>query len=222
MASSQYAGPPILQGPGGVAYLTPRQLEVLELAACGLRYKQIAKCLGISRRTVEDRFREMQERAGTKTRDELLVYAVKAGLVQPGDNNSFRDCNEPGSSIESKRPAGGKQWLAATHQPATQRSVDEEADLIVTNACKDRTECHALAERVGLAPIESVLAALCQVAAERDRLDRVERTLIDTARDRRVTWSQIGRALGLRSAQAAQQRRKRLALIGLTLLILLP
>lgn len=64
-------------------HLTPRQAEVLELAARGLRDKEIAVYLGISRRTIEDRFAEMRERTGTRTRAELVARAVEAGLVRP-------------------------------------------------------------------------------------------------------------------------------------------
>lgn len=62
--------------------LTRRQFEVLELAAHGLGYKHIAAHLGISRRTVEDRFREMRERTGAGTTSELVAWAVAADVVQ--------------------------------------------------------------------------------------------------------------------------------------------
>jgi hypothetical protein len=55
-----------------------------------------------------------------------------------------------------------------------------------------------------------VLDALRQVTGEREQLDRAERELIGMARRHGVTWSKIGRALGVGTAQAAQQRRKRL------------
>lgn len=57
---------------------------------------------------------------------------------------------------------------------------------------------------------QDVLDALSQVKAARDQLDHAERTLIDMARSRGVTWLNIGQALGVATAQAAQQRRKRL------------
>jgi DNA invertase Pin-like site-specific DNA recombinase len=74
---------PVLPGPRGTGYLTPRQAEVLKLAARGMGYKQIAFRLGISRRTVEDHFRKMRARTGARTRAELLTCAAAAGLVQP-------------------------------------------------------------------------------------------------------------------------------------------
>ena len=70
--------------PGSGAYLTPRQIEVLELTACGLSGKQIASRLGISRRTVEDHFTRMRERTGTRTTSELVCWATALGIVSPG------------------------------------------------------------------------------------------------------------------------------------------
>jgi DNA-binding CsgD family transcriptional regulator len=89
---------PALPGPGGIAYLTPRQAEVLELATHGLSDKQIATYLGISARTVEDRFAEMRKSTGTNSKGELIAWGVAAGLVVPGSPSSCR----------SSRPARGK------------------------------------------------------------------------------------------------------------------
>jgi hypothetical protein len=56
----------------------------------------------------------------------------------------------------------------------------------------------------------AVLAALAQLGGLRRAIDYAERDLIDTARRRGVGWGEIARALGLRSRQAAEQRRLRL------------
>lgn len=61
--------------------LTARQCQVLRLAASGMSDKQIATRLGLSIRTVQDRFAELRQRTGTRTRGELLAYAVATGLV---------------------------------------------------------------------------------------------------------------------------------------------
>lgn len=57
---------------------------------------------------------------------------------------------------------------------------------------------------------EDVLAALCLLRSVREQLDVDERRLIDMARREKATWPQIAAELGHSSAQAAQQRRKRL------------
>ncbi|WP_254779868.1 MULTISPECIES: hypothetical protein [unclassified Arthrobacter] len=54
-------------------------------------------------------------------------------------------------------------------------------------------------------------AALALVAAARDEMDAVETALLFLARAEGLTWPQIAESLGLRSAQAAQQRLDRLA-----------
>jgi DNA-binding CsgD family transcriptional regulator len=78
---------PALPGPCGVVYLTKRQFEVLELAASGLVNREIAAHLGISPRSVEDRFDEMRARTQIPTRLALLAYAGRAGLVLRGKGN---------------------------------------------------------------------------------------------------------------------------------------
>jgi hypothetical protein len=56
-----------------------------------------------------------------------------------------------------------------------------------------------------------VLAALAALPAVRRDLDRVERELIEAARDLGVAWPAIAQALGLASRQAAEQRWLRLS-----------
>ena len=57
---------------------------------------------------------------------------------------------------------------------------------------------------------EQVLAALALLDGVRADLDRIERVLIGSARDRRTSWARIATALGLASRQAAEQRWLRL------------
>ncbi|WP_433063716.1 DNA-binding protein [Dactylosporangium sp. CS-033363] len=54
-----------------------------------------------------------------------------------------------------------------------------------------------------------LLAAIALLAAARAELDQVEAGLLFVARAEGLTWSQIAPALGLRTAQAAQQRHER-------------
>ncbi|MFD6635585.1 hypothetical protein ACFWDN_07180 [Micromonospora chalcea] len=55
------------------------------------------------------------------------------------------------------------------------------------------------------------LAGLSEIAAARVRLEDRELDLIDRARHDGATWTEVARALGLGSRQAAEQRRQRLA-----------
>jgi hypothetical protein len=54
-------------------------------------------------------------------------------------------------------------------------------------------------------------AALTLLAAGRAELDQLEAGLLFVARAEGMTWAQIADALGLRSAQAAQQRHGRVS-----------
>lgn len=53
---------------------------------------------------------------------------------------------------------------------------------------------------------ETVLAALALLPAARGEVDQIEAALLFTARAGDLPWPRISRAMGLRSAQAAQQR----------------
>ena len=74
------------QGPhqdgGALAALTPRQREVLQLAAEGHSAKQVAAVLGISPRTVEFHKYQAMEALGLHTNAELIHFAIKHGLVE--------------------------------------------------------------------------------------------------------------------------------------------
>ena len=53
---------------------------------------------------------------------------------------------------------------------------------------------------------EELLAALTLLPAARAEVDQAEAGLLFTARARGLSWARISRAMGLGSAQAAQQR----------------
>ncbi len=61
--------------------LSPREIEVLELAARGLRNKAIAEHLSISVRTVEGHFNGIFSKLGVSSRVEAILYAVSHKLV---------------------------------------------------------------------------------------------------------------------------------------------
>jgi DNA-binding NarL/FixJ family response regulator len=70
------------QAGGTLGALTPRQREVLQLAAEGQSAKQIASTLGISPRTVEFHKYQMMEALGLHTNADLIHFALKHGLVE--------------------------------------------------------------------------------------------------------------------------------------------
>ncbi|GAA4744627.1 response regulator transcription factor [Actinomycetospora chibensis] len=63
---------------------TPAQSRVLALAAQGLTYGQIARDLRISESTVRFHIQKLKVKLGVRSRSELAVAAVRAGLVEEG------------------------------------------------------------------------------------------------------------------------------------------
>ena len=61
--------------------LTRRELEVLDLVAKGFSNQEIADKLFISRRTVDGHKANLIQKTGSKNIVDLLVYAIKKGLV---------------------------------------------------------------------------------------------------------------------------------------------
>jgi DNA-binding NarL/FixJ family response regulator len=64
-----------------VAELSPRQREVLQLAAEGKSAKEIANILNISPRTAETHKYRIMDELGLKTSAELVQYAIRHGLT---------------------------------------------------------------------------------------------------------------------------------------------
>jgi hypothetical protein len=67
--------------------------------------------------------------------------------------------------------------------------------------------------RAGISDLDerTVLAALALLPAARAEMDQLEAWLLFTARSHGLSWPRISRAMGLASAQAAQQRFGRVA-----------
>ncbi|HEY2792175.1 MAG TPA: hypothetical protein VGJ28_07470 [Micromonosporaceae bacterium] len=71
---------------------------------------------------------------------------------------------------------------------------------------------NSIADALGTPPgsAPEALAALAHIPRLRRELDAAERGLIDAARGAGASWAEIAETLGLRSRQAAEQRRLRL------------
>jgi DNA-binding NarL/FixJ family response regulator len=63
--------------------LTPRELEVVKLVAEAFTSEQIARRLGLSRKTVERHRENVLAKLGMRDRVELTRYAIRRGLVEP-------------------------------------------------------------------------------------------------------------------------------------------
>jgi DNA-binding NarL/FixJ family response regulator len=62
--------------------LTDRELEVLDLICKGYSNVEIARFLGVSQRTVDGHRAHLFEKTGAKNAPNLVLYAVKNGLVK--------------------------------------------------------------------------------------------------------------------------------------------
>jgi two-component system, NarL family, response regulator NreC len=65
--------------------LTPRQREVLQLAAEGKTNAEIAERLNISQRTVENHRASLMQRLGLRNQTQLIRHAMSRGLIPPDE-----------------------------------------------------------------------------------------------------------------------------------------
>ena len=65
--------------------LTSRQLEILEMVAGGLSYKEAGAALHISENTVKYHMGEILQRLHAKNRAQVVAYALQTGLVKPNE-----------------------------------------------------------------------------------------------------------------------------------------
>lgn len=88
----------------------PRQRQVVQGAADGLTAGQVARRLGISRRTVEGHLRALRELTGTRSIAQLCALGVAEGWVtshRPAGGPPMREAGcEPGMSRPGFRTAG--------------------------------------------------------------------------------------------------------------------
>jgi DNA-binding CsgD family transcriptional regulator len=64
------------------AKLSPRQLECLEMIAAGETSAEIARVLGVSRRTVDHYVANTCARLGVRNRTQAVAKAIVDGLIE--------------------------------------------------------------------------------------------------------------------------------------------
>jgi two-component system NarL family response regulator len=81
LAASASQGAPASAAPADE--LTPRQVQILTLAASGLSYKQVAVQLNLSESTIKNHMRTIMQRLHLKNRADVVAYAARIGPPKP-------------------------------------------------------------------------------------------------------------------------------------------
>ncbi|XVV16693.1 DNA-binding protein [Actinoplanes sp. CA-131856] len=116
----------------------------------------------------------------------------------------------------------GRQWTALNQITERHAATTQQRRRAVHPSAVEPHEAVRLVAGLALGSIEGELgepdlddddlfAALALVAHVRADVDQLELGLLDAARGRDLTWQAIAQGMGLNSAQAAKQRRDRLA-----------
>jgi DNA-binding NarL/FixJ family response regulator len=71
--------------PDTAAILTGRQLEIVRLVTHGLTNQEIAIRLEISHNTVKNHLTEVLRRVRLRSRYEVAIWALQAGVIELGD-----------------------------------------------------------------------------------------------------------------------------------------
>jgi glutathione S-transferase len=137
-----------------------------------------------------------------------------------------RDVQEDGESMNEAETAGSEfsdTAAAAQQDQATRMLLDRGASQLPPRPWLGERQPPSAADLIHHvlwrangggrgAPVDALdlSAGLTLVAAARAEMDALETALLFLARAEGMTWPQISQSLGLRSAQAAQQRLDRL------------
>ena len=81
-------GKPELMSRGGSGMLTTREQEILRLFASGKSYAQIAEVKGNSPVTIRNAVYHIQDKLGVRSKQEIVVWAVRNGLLDDVEPSS--------------------------------------------------------------------------------------------------------------------------------------
>ncbi len=81
--------------------LTGRQRQVVTLLTQGLATKEVAAKLGVSAKTVDSHRAVVMERLGLRSMAQLVLYAVRSGLISAKDGMPLPDAERGAIDVES-------------------------------------------------------------------------------------------------------------------------
>ncbi len=79
---------PTRKSTGQLAELTPRELQVLELIACGQSNREIAAALVIEESTVKTHIKRILLKLDLRDRIHAVIFAYETGITQPGPRSA--------------------------------------------------------------------------------------------------------------------------------------
>jgi DNA-binding NarL/FixJ family response regulator len=65
--------------------LTPKEIKVMPLIVSGLPYREVGRRTFNSERTIENHVDHIKKKLGVHSRAEIIAFALRQGLLGPGD-----------------------------------------------------------------------------------------------------------------------------------------
>jgi DNA-binding CsgD family transcriptional regulator len=120
--------------------LTPRQEQVVKLAADGMSDKEVARYLGISIYTVREHFIAARRRAGAATRYELIAIMTRAQVAVTTAGHEIQDQRVMSARDHGSLPENRQISEPVVAEPIVDRNVLPAAQCSFTAAADSQQE----------------------------------------------------------------------------------